>query len=425
MQRLTRRTLVAGMLLATTAPVWAQQIPADLVPTKPVTLEFFGLASHNWPLVIEKFQAAYPNITVKFTKFGTDEMKQALRVGASSGKLPDIWWNWGGSLASPYNRAGHALKLTPEILKTYGVDAVVTPAALDITRDGADLYGIPNKIGPFGFIYKKAVFDKYAIKEPQSFAELEKAAETLQANGVTPFSIGGKFSWMTMRFFDFFLEHYAGPKGHDALLAMETPWTSEPVVKSFTKLKEWSDKGYFPKGFLNIDPSTNIPPLYNDQAAIVFDTPSLETSRIQREGQKPENFGTFTLPTDHKPLRVPGSPSQFQVNAKGGEDTRKAALLFASFVVRPDIAPTTALAVGFPSATKNVLPPDNLPIQRQWAEWTQDEVGFYKLTDQGLPQEVVASYFEAQDSVILGMMTPQEAAKQVEDSIQKYKRRSQ
>ena len=298
MQALTRRSMVAGaaMLAAAfaTGPAWSQEAPAT-----PVTIEFFGLASHNWPLVIERFQADYPTVTVHFTKFGTDELKQALRVGASSGKLPDAWWNWGGSLAAPYNRAGHALKLTPELLSALGVEANVTPAALDITRDGADLYGIPNKIGPFGFVYKKALFDKYGLQPPQSFAELEKVAETLKANGVTPFSIGGKFSWMTMRFFDFFLEHYAGPEGHDALLNMTESWDSEPVIQSFSKLKEWADKGYFPDGFLTVDPGTNMPLLYNDQAAMVFDTPSLETSRIAREGKSPADYGTFIPYTRH------------------------------------------------------------------------------------------------------------------------------
>ncbi|WP_081688719.1 ABC transporter substrate-binding protein [Inquilinus limosus] len=423
MQALTRRSMVAGAAMLTAAfaagPGWGQE-----APSKPVTIEFFGLASHNWPLVIERFQADYPTVTVHLTKFGTDELKQALRVAAASGKLPDAWWNWGGSLASPYNRAGHALKLTPELLTALGVEANVTTAALDITRDGADLYGIPNKIGPFGFIYKKALFDKYGLQPPQSFAELEKVAETLKANGVTPFSIGGKFSWMTMRFFDFFLEHYAGAEGHDALLDMRESWESEPVIQSFAKLKEWADKGYFPDGFLNVDPATNMPLLYNDQAAMVFDTPSLELSRIMREGKSPADYGTFPLPTDRSPKRVPGSPSQIQVNAKSPEDVRKAALLFASYVVRPEIAPVTAQAVGFPSATKDILPAEDLPIQRQWSQWTQGEIGFYRLTDQGLPQDVVAAYFEAQDSVLLDLMTPEEAAAQVQEAIERSKTRA-
>jgi raffinose/stachyose/melibiose transport system substrate-binding protein len=85
---------------------------------------------------------------------------------------------------------------------------------------------------------------------------------------------------------------------------------------------------------------------------------------------------------------------------------------------------TVAQTYGYPSAVKGVLPPENLPIQRAWAEWIQKHVGFHKLTDQGLPQDVVAGYFEAQDSLILGAITPEEAGEQVQEAIIRFKKRS-
>ena len=90
--RLSRRTVLAGVA----SSVAVGKAVAQSAPERETQLDFFGLASHNWQPVIDKFQQDYPNIKIKFTKFGTDEMKQALRVGASSGKMPDIWWNWGG-----------------------------------------------------------------------------------------------------------------------------------------------------------------------------------------------------------------------------------------------------------------------------------------------------------------------------------------
>ena len=48
-----------------------------------------------------------------------------------------------------------------------------------------------------------------------------------------------------------------------------------------------------------------------------------------------------------------------------------------------------------------------------------------KLTDQGLPQDVVASYFEAQDLVILWAMKPEEAAEQVQEAITRFKKAQQ
>ena len=74
MKALSRRSNIAAALMFGAAPALSQPVPA-----RPVTLELFGLASHNWQLVIDRFQAQYPNIKIKFTKFSTDEMKQALR----------------------------------------------------------------------------------------------------------------------------------------------------------------------------------------------------------------------------------------------------------------------------------------------------------------------------------------------------------
>ena len=241
----------------------------------------------------------------------------------------------------------------------------------------------------------------------------------MKKNNVIPFSNGGKFSWMTMRYFDFFLETFAGPEGHDALLDMKTSWKSEPVVKSFAKLKEWSDKGYFNPGFLNVDPSTSVTMLYNNSAAMVFESVTIETNRLLREGQDPAAYGTFPIPTGNKVRRVAGSPSQIQVSSKTSKEKQDAGLLWAMYVARPDVAPFTNANVGFPSATKGVFPTGNVPSSRQWAEWVQADIGLYRLTDQGLPQNIVASYFEAQDSMLLGMMTPAEAAAEVQKAIEK------
>ena len=213
-----------------------------------------------------------------------------------------------------------------------------------------------------------------------------------------------------MRYFDFFLETFAGSQGHDDLLDGKQSWRSEPVTKAFHKLKEWSDKGYFNAGFLNVDPATSVTMLYNNSAAMVFESITTETNRLAREGQSPAAYGTFPLPTDHTPRRVPGSPSQIQVSAKTSKDKQDAGLLFAVYVVRPDIAPLTNASVGFPSATKNIMPTDDVPSSKLWAQWISTDIGLYRLTDQGLPQDVVAAYFEAQDSMLLGTMTPAEAA---------------
>ena len=53
-----------------------------------------------------------------------------------------------------------------------------------------------------------------------------------------------------------------------------------------------------------------------------------------------------------------------------------------------------------------------------------DFTGFEKYIGKELPQEVVAAYFEAQDSVLLGAMTPADAAKQIQEAVVAWKKRN-
>lgn len=397
---------------------------AQTVPSGKVTVEMFALVTNGYDSVIEGFQKEYPNITIKLTKFGTDEFKQALRVGASSGKMPDLWFNWGGSLAYPYSRAGLTLELTPRI-QELKLNQILVPTALTLAEDRGKLWGVPNRIVPMTGVYRRELLDKVGAKAPQTFAELDQLCAKLKAAGITPFSLGGKFSWMTMRFTDFFMEHFAGPKLHDEIKRMDASWDQEAVVKAFAKLKEWNDKGYFNQGFLNVDPATNMQLLYQGKAAMVLEVPTVEVTRLKRENIDPNTYGAFLMPSDQTPRRVSGFQQQLQISAKAPKEVQDAALLFATYVVRPDLAGKHMQIMGGPSSVKGVMPGADAPIATQYTNWLQEGLKLYLPGDQALPQEIVAAYFEAQDSVILGAMTPAEAAKSVQSAITALKARGQ
>jgi raffinose/stachyose/melibiose transport system substrate-binding protein len=55
------------------------------------------------------------------------------------------------------------------------------------------------------------------------------------------------------------------------------------------------------------------------------------------------------------------------------------------------------------------------------ANWLQGEVGLYLPTDQALPQELVNAFFQAQDSVVLGTLTPEAACAQIQKAVDAYK----
>jgi raffinose/stachyose/melibiose transport system substrate-binding protein len=414
----------AGVLaaMACSVPAGIAQEPAKPpVPSGNVTFSLWGIATQPWQIMIDDFQKTYPNLKVKWTKYSTDEMKQAVRVASAAGKMSDTWFNWGGSLAAPYDEGGHALEMTPQLMAEYGVDKNIVPTAIDLARDKGKLYGIPVWVRPMTIFYKKTIFDKYGLSAPKTFDELEKVCEVLKSKGIIPVACGGKFSWMTMRTTDFFVEHFAGPAMHDELFALEASYNSPEVIKAFAKLKEWVTKGYFNEGFISLDPAQALPLLQQDKAAMIFQGPWIEDQNIIASHEDPKNYVPIIAPADQKPVRVSGFQEQLQFWTKSKPDQQKAALLFASFVTTPEVAKRHVGEFGAPSAVVGVLPPEGHPITTQMAKWLQGEVGLYLPTDQALPQELVNAFFQAQDSVVLGTLTPEAACAQIQKAVDQYK----
>jgi raffinose/stachyose/melibiose transport system substrate-binding protein len=303
----------------------------------------------------------------------------------------------------------------------YGVDKNIVPAALDLARHNGKLYGVPIWVRPMTIFYKKSLFDKYGLSAPKTFDELEQVCQTLKSKGITPFACGGKFSWMTMRTTDFLIEHYAGPATHDKLFALEESYNSPAVIQAFTKLKEWVTKGYFNDGFISLDPNQALPLLFQDSAAMIFQGPWIEDQNIIPAHQDPNNYVPIIAPSEQKPVRVSGFLEQLQFWSKSKPDEQKAALLFASFITTPEVAKRHIAQFGSPSAVVGVLPSADRPIETQMVKWLQGDVQLYLPTDQALPQELVNAFWQAQDSLVLGTLTPEAACAQIQKAVEEYK----
>jgi raffinose/stachyose/melibiose transport system substrate-binding protein len=399
----------------------AQDSAKPPVPAGNITISLWGIATQPWQVMIDDFQKTYPNLKVKWTKYSTDEMKKAVRVASAAGKMSDTWFNWGGSLAAPYDDGAHALELSPQLMAQYGVDKNIVPAALDLARHNGKLYGVPIWVRPMTIFYKKSLFDKYGLSAPKTFDELEQVCQTLKSKGITPFACGGKFSWMTMRTTDFLIEHYAGPATHDKLFALEESYNSPAVIQAFTKLKEWVTKGYFNDGFISLDPNQALPLLFQDSAAMIFQGPWIEDQNIIPAHQDPNNYVPIIAPSEQKPVRVSGFQEQLQFWSKSKPDEQKAALLFASFITTPEVAKRHIAQFGSPSAVVGVLPSADRPIETQMVKWLQGDVQLYLPTDQALPQELVNAFWQAQDSLVLGTLTPEAACAQIQKAVEEYK----
>lgn len=337
-----------------------------------------------------------------------------VRTAIAGGAAPDMFMSWGGSLGEAFVGSDQALPLAP-YYEQYGWTEMLVPAAMDAIAVDGELYGVPVALQSMGLWYRTDVFAANEIEIPQTFAELEAAATTLKAAGVTPLSLGGKFGWNVMRLVDYFLEVTAGPELKDQMLALEESWDRPEVVETYAHLKRWVDDEWIVPGFLAVSPDDARVPFYQGQAAMVFEGNWLGPIIIDT-GLDTALFDFFPPPTDRDPLRISAFPHQILI-AQASEQA-DAAAEFLNWFIQPE-QQTKYFDVEGSTATLGAVPEDDAYAQH-WQELLT-ELGTYPPTDQVFDSELMGQFFAVQDGIITGDLTPEEGAAQMEQAAEAWR----
>ncbi|WP_058301243.1 ABC transporter substrate-binding protein [Gorillibacterium timonense] len=248
--------------------------------------------------VVAKTEAEIPGL--KFELDGVEDNTNRftkLPAEMAAGNPPKIMDLFGGEGdALKYGKAGRLLDLAP-VLEEIGIkqDQFVN---LNQFKDGDKLYGLPLGGSSEGFYYNKDLFAKFNIAEPQTLEDLEKAAETLKANKITPFAMGSKGAWVPLMLVNTLMGRYAGPEIVKELADGSKKWTDPTVVAAFTKYKEWVDKGYFTKGELGLEYGQMLDQFVTGKAGMMFDGSWRSSVFKDKELSKDlfEKAGYFALP---------------------------------------------------------------------------------------------------------------------------------
>jgi raffinose/stachyose/melibiose transport system substrate-binding protein len=335
-----------------------------------------------------------------------------LRTELLGGKGPDIWRIWGGQIGAPFVTAKQAMDLAPYYQK-FGWDSRINTVAIEgMTFDGVKA-GVPFTARAMGAWYNKGLFEKAGIsQDPASYAELEEANEKLLSAGVTPCATGGKYGWHIMRLYEYLLETSAGPELHDKLLKGEETWDRPEVVTAFTNFKKWQDKKWIPEGALGLDPADIEPSYVQGKTAYTITGQWAEAEHIQAADKDPADFGNFQLPTGHTPQRHSGFVEGYMINAKSGNPDKSAELI--DYILQPETQ--KALKIGSSTVAGAEPDPKTSPLSYQWSQGPGKQP-FYTIQDQAFPKKVADQYFAIQSDLLQGKITPEEAAKQMQDAV--------
>lgn len=374
---------------------------------------FDAAQAERWTPVLEAFHKANPDIEVKLETIagsGAAVYPDVLRTAMASGDPPDVFFMWGGEIAGPFIRAGQVRPIDDLYEQYKWKDRFADWVLVRLQRDGKT-YGAPFHARGMGFWYRKDLFAANGVTEPQTYAELEAACQKFKAAGIYCASFGGKFGWHTMRLLDFFIEKECGPAIHDQLNTLKASWDQPCTVAAYSLLKKWVDEGWLVPDFLNVAPNDARIPVYSGKAAMTIEGGWLEGALVANE-QNLANYDFFLPPTDQEPRRYPAFPEQWMIPAASKKP--ELAARFIDFITAKD----TQMAMPGPfagTATVGVKGDCAVtPHDCKWVEVLGSDRQTYGLTDQAFVKELADGFFEIQDGVVAGRITPADAAKQMQ-----------
>lgn len=218
-----------------------------------------------WKQVEAELRKAGYDIKINFTAYAPTEYDAKIALALQTGTGPDIVYSRrlpGGrtqtmienKLYLPLNDYVDFSNFSSTILKS-------------VTHEGK-IYGIPFAVQVVGIFYNKEYYEKYGLKEPETWDELVENAKVLKKNGITPFFIPGKEAWALTMQHAMCGVSVLGPEWIKKLTDGETNFLDPKFTDLNKKLNDL--KVYYQDGFLANSTTDQDAAFAFGQAAMVF-----------------------------------------------------------------------------------------------------------------------------------------------------------
>jgi len=194
----------------------------------------------------KKYKEKYPNATIEYRNSPGEKYFDLLKAQMASASGADVIQFQTGHLPL-FAKAGYLADLSdlPFVSQIDG-------AAKVQSSYGGKEYAIPFDINSNGVWYNRKLFGELGIAVPTTWDELLQAAETLKANGITPFAGGFKDAWVANMTVGVFQPNDYGSDSFELDVYNGTKKLNGPEIQaSFNKLQSLVDRGYFGENALS------------------------------------------------------------------------------------------------------------------------------------------------------------------------------
>lgn len=115
----------------------------------------------------EEFNKEYPNIKVKYEPIKNTEYDSVLSMSLSTNTAADLMYVRPFDRGNSLFESGYLLEITEENVPNLA-NVPEAQKRVYMTEDGK-LNSVPYIYVSYGFIYNKGIFDKYGLKEPETW----------------------------------------------------------------------------------------------------------------------------------------------------------------------------------------------------------------------------------------------------------------
>jgi multiple sugar transport system substrate-binding protein len=284
-------------------------------------------------MVIKKFEAANPDIKVKWNLFDHEGYKTSIRNFLTA-EAPDVAAWYAGNRMAPFVKAG-LFEPVDDVWNDAGYNETLASTAPSLTIDGKK-WGVPYTYYQWGIYYRKDIFAKMGIEVPKTWAQLIAASAKLKEGGVTPITIGTKFLWTAAGVFDYLNLRTNGYEVHNDLTAGKIKYTDPRIQAVFDKWEELVRPGYFIANHASMSWQEALAPMVQGKAAM-YVMGNFAVAPLRKAGLTDDQLGFMQFPeiTPGLPKAEEAPTDTFHIPAKAKNkvDAKK----FLAFIGQAEI----------------------------------------------------------------------------------------
>jgi raffinose/stachyose/melibiose transport system substrate-binding protein len=336
--------LLAGALAFTTLLSACGDSSSGSSSSGKVTLSFLHWRGEDvkaFDAIIDKFEAANPNIKVDMQTLPSDQYQSTAQAKLSDGSVGDVFASFPGAQFEALSKAGQFTDLTgAEFLKSFNSDLIKAGQ-----KDGKQ-FAVPYQLVYNIPIYNVKLLDKYNLQVPKSWEEFLAMCQTLKDNGVIPIAFAGADIGPGQFMNTMVMNNEPSEDIFTKVEAGEAKLTDDWWVKTLGQIKELNDKGYFqPNALGTKDAAAGA--LFIQEKAAILASGSYQLAQNQAANPNLEQglLAPITVAADQAKYEgVHTTTFMLAVNSKSRhpEEAKK----FLAYLSQPDIASEYANATG-------------------------------------------------------------------------------